>query len=259
MAACSLSERAGCSRISRRRSSRSGGPAPKVLITGESGVGKEVVARAIAAASPRPGAPFIPVNCAGIPETLLESELFGHVKGSFTGAYRDKPGKLEMAIERHDLPRRNRRDDAPHAGPAAALPRDRRNPEGRRRARRNGAERPGHCGNKSRSARARRQGQFREDLFYRINVIHLVVPPLRERREDIPALIDHFLTNFMTARPVTRMATATESHGERPRTDGRARHLARGRVDARRATRGPATCASSRTCSNGSSSPVAAR
>src|SRR4029079_17178087 len=69
----------------------------KVLITGESGVGKEVVARSIAAASLRPGAPFIPVNCAGIPETLLESELFGHVKGSFTGAYRDKPGKLEMA------------------------------------------------------------------------------------------------------------------------------------------------------------------
>src|SRR5262245_22726233 len=69
----------------------------KVLVTGESGVGKEVVARAIAAASRRPNTAFIPVNCAGIPETLLESELFGHVKGSFTGAYRDKPGKLEMA------------------------------------------------------------------------------------------------------------------------------------------------------------------
>ena len=69
----------------------------KVLITGESGVGKEVVARAINAASARAHEAFVAVNCAGIPETLLESELFGHVKGSFTGAYRDKPGKLESA------------------------------------------------------------------------------------------------------------------------------------------------------------------
>src|SRR5437899_10297404 len=69
----------------------------KVLITGESGVGKEIVARAIYLASGRAAGSFVPVNCAGIPETLLESELFGHVKGSFTGAYRDKPGKLEMS------------------------------------------------------------------------------------------------------------------------------------------------------------------
>src|SRR5262245_44216710 len=70
---------------------------PKVLITGESGVGKDVLSRYIHAASPRAGHPFVAVNCAGLAETLLESELFGHVKGSFTGAYRDKRGKLEMA------------------------------------------------------------------------------------------------------------------------------------------------------------------
>jgi transcriptional regulator with PAS, ATPase and Fis domain len=168
----------------------------KVLITGESGVGKEIVARGIYTASARSSANFVPVNCAGIPESLLESELFGHVKGSFTGAYRDKPGKLEMAsggtifldeigemtlrmqglflrfLETGEIQKvgAERVASAPNVRVIAATNRNLRNQIN--------------------------EGQFREDLFYRLNVIHIVVPPLRERREDIPLLIDHFLANF---------------------------------------------------------------
>src|SRR5499426_2415675 len=170
----------------------------KVLITGESGAGKEVVARAINASSPRSNGPFVPVNCAGIPETLLESELFGHVKGSFTGAYRDKPGKLEMAddgtifldeIGEMTLRMQGLLLRFLEVGEIQKV----------------GAERVGRASNVRVIAATNRnlrdlitQGQFREDLFYRINVIHLVVPPLRERREDIPLLIEHFLRNFAT-------------------------------------------------------------
>jgi two-component system NtrC family response regulator len=167
----------------------------KVLITGESGTGKEVVARAINAASPR-SQTFVPVNCAGIPETLLESELFGHVKGSFTGAYRDKPGKLEMAdngtifldeIGEMTLRMQGLLLRFLETGEIQKV----------------GAERLAKTTNVRVMAATNRnlqdlisQGQFREDLFYRINVIHLIVPPLRERREDIPLLVDHFLRRF---------------------------------------------------------------
>src|SRR5579871_1503847 len=167
----------------------------KVLITGESGCGKEVVARAINHASSRAHL-FVPVNCAGIPETLLESELFGHVKGSFTGAYRDKPGKLEMAdngtifldeIGEMTLRMQGLLLRFLETGEIQKV----------------GAERMAKVTNVRIMAATNRhlpdlisQGQFREDLFYRINVIHLVVPPLRERREDIPLLIEHFLRRF---------------------------------------------------------------
>ncbi len=168
----------------------------KVLITGESGVGKEIVARAIGAASLRSSQPFVPVNCAGIPETLLESELFGHVKGSFTGAYRDKPGKLEMA--------RNGTiflDEIGEMTPRmqGLLLRFLETGE----IQKLGAERVAMAANVRVLAATNRSlrdlialGQFREDLFYRLNVIHLIVPPLRERREDIPPLIAHFMANF---------------------------------------------------------------
>jgi two-component system NtrC family response regulator len=173
----------------------------KVLITGESGAGKEVVARAINAASPRVNQPFVPVNCAGIPETLLESELFGHVKGSFTGAYRDKPGKLEMSdngtifldeIGEMTLRMQGLLLRFLETGEIQKV----------------GAERVANVTNVRVITATNRnlrdlitQGQFREDLFYRINVIHIVVPPLRERREDVPLLVDHFLQRF-TNRPL---------------------------------------------------------
>ncbi|MEO8483626.1 MAG: sigma-54 dependent transcriptional regulator [Acidobacteriota bacterium] len=173
----------------------------KVLITGESGAGKEVVARAINSASPRADQPFVPVNCAGIPETLLESELFGHVKGSFTGAYRDKPGKLEMSdngtifldeIGEMTLRMQGLLLRFLETGEIQKV----------------GAERPANVTNVRVITATNRNlrdlialGQFREDLFYRINVIHIVVPPLRERREDVPMLVDHFLHRF-TNRPL---------------------------------------------------------
>ncbi|HKY21200.1 MAG TPA: sigma-54 dependent transcriptional regulator [Vicinamibacterales bacterium] len=168
----------------------------KVLVTGDSGVGKELVACAIHAQSQRAQRPFVAVNCAGIPETLLESELFGHVKGSFTGAYRDKPGKLELAadgsifldeigemtlrmqglflrfLETGDLQKvgAHRADGRVDVRVIAATNRNLRE--------------------------LIAQGLFREDLFYRLNVIHIAVPPLRDRKEDIPLLIEHFLTQF---------------------------------------------------------------
>jgi transcriptional regulator with PAS, ATPase and Fis domain len=168
----------------------------KVLITGESGVGKELVAQEIHASSLRASRPFIAVNCAGLPETLLESELFGHVKGSFTGAYRDKPGKLEIADEgtifldevgEMTLRMQGLLLRFLESGELQKV----------------GAERMGRAVNVRVIAATNRplsemiaQGTFREDLFYRLNVIHLVVPALRERRADIPPLVQHFLRQF---------------------------------------------------------------
>lgn len=168
----------------------------KVLITGESGVGKELVARAIHTRSPRAQRPLMPVNCAGLPETLLESELFGHVKGSFTGAYRDKSGKLEAAdggsifldeVGEMTLRMQGLLLRFLETGELQKV----------------GADRMATRVNVRVIAATNRnlvdliaQGHFREDLFYRLNVIHLCVPPLRERREDIPAMVEHFLRQF---------------------------------------------------------------
>ncbi|MCA9756549.1 MAG: sigma-54-dependent Fis family transcriptional regulator [Candidatus Eisenbacteria bacterium] len=166
-----------------------------VLITGESGSGKEVVARSVHAHSDRWDGPFVAVNCAAIPRDLMESELFGHARGAFTGAVKDKPGKFEQAEggtllldEIGDLSAElqakllrvletrevdvvgGRQPIAVDARIIAAT-------------------------NADLSARVQER-QFRSDLFYRLNVIPIRVPPLRERLEDIPALWQHFVTKF---------------------------------------------------------------
>jgi two-component system response regulator AtoC len=171
----------------------------KVLVTGESGVGKELVANAIHERSARAHRAMVAVNCAGLPETLLESELFGHVKGSFTGAYRDKQGKLEMAdggtifldeIGEMTLRMQGLLLRFMETGELQKVGADRA--QGRVNVRVVAAT--------NRNLRDMiAEGTFREDLFYRLNVIHLTVPALRERREDIPALIEYFLRRF-TAR-----------------------------------------------------------
>ena len=176
----------------------------KVLITGESGVGKELVAREIHSQSKRSNHPFVAVNCAGLPETLLESELFGHVKGSFTGAYRDKPGKLEIAdggamlldeVGEMTLRMQGLLLRFLETGELQKV----------------GAERTGRRMDVRVIAATNRDlrkmiedAQFREDLYYRLNVIHIVVPPLRERREDIPLLVEHFLRRFVSDNHVVQ-------------------------------------------------------
>jgi DNA-binding NtrC family response regulator len=176
-----------------------GGCSAKVLITGESGVGKELVARLIHEGSARRANKFVAINCAGLPDSLLESELFGHVRGSFTGAYRDKKGWLEAAhggtIFLDEVGEMSLRMQAmllrfletgeiQRVGSERALPPlDVRVIAATHR-------------NLSECVRER---TFREDLYYRLNVVHIEVPPLRDRRGDIPVLLKHFLTTFSSA------------------------------------------------------------
>jgi transcriptional regulator with GAF, ATPase, and Fis domain len=168
----------------------------KVLVTGESGVGKELVASAIHRRSTRASRSLVTVNCAGLPETLLESELFGHVKGSFTGAYRDKIGKLELAdggtIFLDEIAEMTPRMQGlllrfMETGELQKVGTDRITTRVNVRV----------IAATNRNLRDMiTEGTFREDLFYRLNVIHLTVPALRERREDIPPLIEYFLAQF---------------------------------------------------------------
>ncbi len=163
-----------------------------VFVSGESGTGKELAARAIHARSPRAERPFVAVNCGAIPQELMESEFFGHVKGSFTGAVRDKPGLFQSADggtlfldEVADLPlsmqvkllRAIQEKSVRPVGASGEEPVD---------------VRIISASHKDLAAMVA-EGAFRQDLFYRIHVIELAMPPLRERREDIPVMIDHVL------------------------------------------------------------------
>jgi len=170
-----------------------------VLVTGETGTGKEMVANLIHQSSSRRVKPFVPVSCAILSETLIESELFGHERGAFTGAIKDRPGRFELAqggtIFLDDI------DDVPltmqvkllrvlqnrtieRLGGTRAVPVDVRVITGSKRDLRQLVA----------------EGKFREDLFYRLNVIPIVLPPVRERREDIPLLTEHFIKRYFRQR-----------------------------------------------------------
>ncbi|MGZ8449689.1 MAG: sigma-54-dependent transcriptional regulator [Candidatus Deferrimicrobiaceae bacterium] len=166
-----------------------------VMIMGESGTGKELVAAALHSRSDRRDFPFVPINCAAIPETLMESELFGHMRGAFTGAVQQKKGLFEQA----------------HRGTlfldeVGELPPNMQSKLLRAIQERSFRRIGGNddisvdvrilCASKQNLEERMKGGAFRDDLFFRLNVIQIVVPGLRERREDIPTLVRHFLTKF---------------------------------------------------------------
>jgi DNA-binding NtrC family response regulator len=178
-----------------------------VIITGESGTGKEVVANLLHHASSRRHQPFVAVSCALFSENLIETELFGHERGAFTGAIKDKPGRFEMAqggtLFLDDI------DDVPLSMQVKLL----------RAIQSRTVERVGGTrsinvnvrvitGSKKDLKKMVAEGNFREDLYYRLNVLPITLPPLRERREDIPLLTDFFFRKFSSLRGIDTPAVS---------------------------------------------------
>jgi two-component system nitrogen regulation response regulator NtrX len=167
----------------------------KVLIEGENGTGKELVARAVHHSSPKADKPFVAVNCAAIPETLIESELFGHRKGAFTGAVADKPGRFQAADGGTLF-----LDEIGDMSPMTQAKVLRTLEEGV--VEMVGSSDPIQVDVRLVAAtnkdlqKEMLEGKFREDLYFRINVLNIKLPPLRERREDIPLIVEHYIRHF---------------------------------------------------------------
>ena len=183
----------------------------KVLITGETGVGKEVVSRLIHHRSARAAAGLVTLNCAGLPDSLLESELFGHVRGSFTGAYRDKPGLLEMAPNGTVF-----LDEVGEMSMRMQVVLLRFLESGE--IQRVGADRSHTRVNVRLITATNRElekeiasGAFREDLYFRLNVIRFAIPPLRERAEDIPLLVKFYSDSFSQSHKVPPLELAPDA------------------------------------------------
>jgi DNA-binding NtrC family response regulator len=181
-----------------------------VLVTGESGVGKDIVARMLHRRSPRRGGPFVKVNCAALPLSLLESELFGHERGAFTGADHQVKGKFEQAhtgtVFLDEI------GELPHSGQAKLLQVLQDHEFSRLGGQREIRVDVRIVAASNRDLqRSVDDGTFREDLFYRLNVVQIRVPPLRERREEIPILAKHFLSRYARkhGRPPRQISSAT--------------------------------------------------
>ncbi len=172
-----------------------------VLIQGESGTGKELIADALQRHSPRRDRPFIKVNCGALPETLLESEIFGHERGAFTGAVAMRPGRFELADGGTIFL------DEVNAMPPSLQVKLLRVLQNKTYERVGGKETlPANvrviAATNTDLEREVKEGKFREDLYYRLNILHITIPPLRDHPEDIPVFVDHFLPNTLPPGPL---------------------------------------------------------